>query len=191
MKTLKQFINEASTNAEDIAMIKKFVGDNFYCVPKISKKPNKDGMYEVQSSSYLEVRKKNIESFTNGMFVWTKVKDYCWIENCTNLKSLEGAPSIVGKGFKCINCPSITSLKGAPENVGKDFICVDCKSLTSLEGAPKMVNGDFSCARCESLTSLDGAPEMVKGSFVCSDCGKKFSEDEVANVCKVNANIIV
>ena len=107
--------------------------------------------------------------------------------NCSELglKSLKGAPQIVGRNFNC-NYNRFTSLEGAPREVVKDFSCYGnqltslkgvpqevggsfyCSGnrLTSLEGAPQKVAKDFSCFE-NQLTSLEGAPQEVDGSFIC------------------------
>ena len=102
-----------------------------------------------------------------------------------NLKSLKGAPQIVGGKFDCaynllnflkgapkkvggnFSCfgNQLTSLEGAPQIVGDGFYCFE-NQLTSLEGAPKKVGGNFSCQH-NQLTSLEGAPKEIGESFYC------------------------
>ncbi len=59
---------EASTNP--INEIKRFIEDNYFHIDKlkISKEPNKDGLYEVdcRNCAYVEVKNKEIVSLTNG-----------------------------------------------------------------------------------------------------------------------------
>ena len=81
------------------------------------------------------------------------------------LKSLKGAPQIVGRNFNC-NYNRLTSLEGAPREVVKDFSCYG-NQLISLKGAPQMVGGSFNCSY-NQLTSLKGVPQEVGGSFYCS-----------------------
>ena len=87
--------------------------------------------------------------------------------NCSNLglKSLKGAPQIVGWDFEC-QSNQLTSLKGAPQKVGGWFVCYS-NQLTSLEGAPQTVGGWFDCSN-NQLTSLKGAPQIIDKSFNCS-----------------------
>jgi hypothetical protein len=172
--------------------IKQFLGDNYKGRCSISKNPDADGNYIVNSKSNIEIKNKKITSLTNGCFVWGEVGGDFDCSECMSLTSLEGAPKKVGGSFECLNCHSLkslegapkevgwffdcekcdtlTSLKGAPEKVGAHFYCNSCDSLESLEGAPKEVGGVFVCAFCKSLTSLEGVPEKISGKFDCSGC---------------------
>jgi len=105
-----------------------------------------------------------------------------------NLTSLQGAPQSVGGGFSCAY-NNLTSLQGAPQTVGGNFSCT-YNNLTSLQGAPRSVNGNFSCAY-NNLTSLQGAPRRVNGDFDCRYLGKRFTEEEVREVCDVKGNVYV
>ena len=180
MKNLKEYITESILDVEDNInnidesikdQINQFLNDNFKGVSKckISKKPNKDGKFEVLSTGDVVVKNKQITSLTNGAFIWTNIK---------------------GKFF-CSCCNSLASLEGAPEKVGRDFYCNFCNSLTSLEGAPKEVGGNFSCGYCNSLTSLEGAPKEVGRDFYCRSCKDKFIEEDVKKVSNVKGEIYV
>ncbi len=173
MKNLKEYIIEGIFDTDEDTIdknikdqIKQFLKDNFkgYSSCKISRKPNKDGKYEVSSSKNIKVKNYKITSLTNGLFIWTTVDSDFNCKGCSSLTSLEGSPNRVGRDFNCSWCESLKSLEGAPKNVGGGFNCSWCRSLKSLEGAPKEV-GNFDCYRCVSLTSLEGAPEKVGGSF--------------------------
>ena len=224
MINLKNYIIESIFDIEDNIdnidesikdQIKQFLNDNFKnasnCI--ISKKPNKDGKFEVSSKGNIEVKNKSITSFNNGLFIWTNIKgDFCsnwcvsltslegapekvggdfFCNDCNSLKSLEGAPKEVGGSFFCNYCASLTSLEGAPKKVGEVFYCNDCTSLTSLEGAPKKVSGNFYCNYCTSLTSLEGAPKEVGGDFSCGYCKNIFTKEDVKKVSNVKKQIYV
>ena len=148
MINLKNYIIESILDIEDNIdnmdesireEIKHFLKDNFKTnsTYQISKKPNKDGRFEVSSTGDVEVKNINITSLTNGSFIWTTVDKNFRCAFCNLLTSLEGAPKNVEGTFDCIYCNSLTSLKGSPEKVGGKFDCNGCKSLKSLEGAPK------------------------------------------------------
>ena len=173
--------------------IKQFLNNNFKNASKckISKKPNKDGKYEVSSNGDVEVKNQSITSLTNGLFIWVNIKGNFVCDYCDLLISLEGAPKEVSGSFSCDFCDSLISLEGAPEKVGKFFSCFHCNLLTSLEGAPKKVGMGFDCAYCKSLTSLEGAPEEVGEDFNCSAGRKAFYEEDVIKVSNVKGNIIV
>jgi hypothetical protein len=198
MKTLYESLlddfDAIETNSDPISEIKKFIEDNYEYNNelKISKKPNKNGYYEVSTNGDV-FADYEIQSLTNGMFIWKQVKGVFSCEECNDLSSLEGAPlkvevfkcaycygltslkgapKITSFGFDCHACDNIKTLEGAPEEVGGGFDCSSCEKLTSLKGAPKKVDGFFNCEWCPSLTSLEGAPEKVNNDFRCSGCAK-------------------
>lgn len=109
--------------------------------------------------------------------------------HCKNLTSLKGAPQEVGGDFYCNKCDKLKTLEGAPRKVSGSFNCKSCNSLKSIKGAPQKVGGDFDCSYCENLTSLDYAPQKVSGSFNCSGCGKRFTADDVLDVCDVKGEV--
>lgn len=98
MKNLIQLINESMTNVDknigdfDIDTVESFLQSN-YSKSKfnISKKPNKDGKYEVSSKDYIKATNKELTSLTNGMFVWKNVRGLDF-SNCHKLLSLDGLP---------------------------------------------------------------------------------------------------
>lgn len=159
------------TNSDLISEIRKFIEDNYAYnkeLLKISKKPNKNGYYEVSINGDIDAD-HDIQSLTNGMFIWKQVKGVFNCEECNNLISLEGAPLKV-EVFKCAYCDGLTSLKGAPKITSFGFDCHSCDNIKTLEGAPKEVGGGFDCSSCEKLTSLKGAPKKVDGFFNCEWC---------------------
>ena len=105
------------------------------------------------------------ETLTNGLFVWTKIKNDFFCDSMGQLKTLEGGPQEVGASFVCNGCRQLKSLEGAPKKCGL-FSCSFCTGLQSLKGAPKRVEGSFVCADCD-LRNLEGAPEYVGGMFEC------------------------
>ena len=149
--------------------IKSFLKENYDGLIKISKKPNAVGKYEVSSTKSIRVKNYNITSLTNGMFIWSTVDGYFDCNYCRSLKSLEGAPKEVGKGFRCSNCNSLKSLEGAPEKVGWGFYCHSCNSLKSLEGAPKEVGRNFHCYDCAGKFTKEAVKKIsnVKKDIIC------------------------
>ena len=102
------------------------------------------------------------------------------------LTSLKGCPHKVGGSFVC-SYNNLTSLAGCPREVMEDFYCCNNR-LTSLSGCPHKVGRDFWC--CDNkLTSLKGCPSKVGGDFWCSRNNKKFTENNVENLCEVNGSI--
>ena len=124
----------------------------------------------VNCSDNVDVKNENIESLTNGIFRWGMIDGGFNCNYCKNLKTLEGAPKIVGESFYCDRCVNLKSLEGAPEKVGRSFGCCGCSGLTTLKGAPKKTDNGFYCNSCINLTSLEGAPKEVGWSFDCDNC---------------------
>ena len=125
MKSLYESILDVEDNIDNMDksikdQIKQFLNNNFKNASrfKISEKPNKDGLYEVSGDDRVNIINKNITSLTNGMFIWTTVKE----------------------SFICVNCNSLTSLNGAPKEVGRTFCCVDCGSKFTQEDVKKVSN---------------------------------------------------
>ena len=148
---------------------KKFLEEN-YDIKGIIRPYKKDGMLFIDVDGNVIVKNKKLVSLTNGKFRFGTVKGNFDCHYCDSLKTLKGAPEVVGRNFECDECKSLISLKGAPNEVGGGFYCKNCASLTTLEGAPNEVGGGFDCNYCESLISLEGAPSKVGGSFDCSNC---------------------
>ena len=173
MKSIKNYLNESLLDDDDIYLsktddeiIKKYINDNYTITGNLT--ISKD--FTVDCTGGVTVDNKSIESLTNGMFRWGKVKTYFDCGECKNLTSLEGAPKEVGGSFYCDHCDKLETLEGAPEKVNEDFWCNDCNNLKSLEGAPKKVGGDFWCHDCNGLKTLKGAPKKVGGDFWCKQC---------------------
>ena len=149
MKTLYESI----LDVEDIDkkdfirdIVIQFLKDNYIGISniKVSKEPNVDGKYVVDSKKNIEVSWKghkhwNMTSLTNGMFVFGEVAGNFVCTHCDSLISLEGSPQKVGGDFDCSWCKNLTSLKGAPEKIGKVLDCRYCDSLKSLKDAPKNI----------------------------------------------------
>ena len=169
--------------------IRRWIKAHYRGILKLSKNVNLQGKYEASSCRRIEVIDKSIEHLTNGLFIWTEVREYFDCSRCRNLKSLEGAPRKVGGDFNCNGCLSLESLHGSPDEVGGDFNCEGCKNLTTLRGSPKTVGYEYNCdganienldgisqvvrsIRCNntSIKSLIGAPMKIIGDFNCYKC---------------------
>ena len=70
------------------------------------------------------------------------------------------------------------------------FNVMMCLNLKTLKNCPNEVGGYFSCGFCSQLDSLEGCPKKVGKDFFYSNCKRKFTEEEVESLCKVNNNII-
>ena len=156
------------------ASIRDFIKANYKGVFKVSETINADGKYEVSSVYGVVVTNKEIESLTNGLFVWTEARSFdC--SDCYLLTSLEGAPEKVGEKFTCFRCRSLKTLEGAPCEVGRSFVCSYCDALVSLSGSPGAVGKIFDCSHCKNLESLDGVPISAEIVLNCSHCPKLTS----------------
>ena len=71
------------------------------------------------------------------------------------------------------------------------FSLRECENLISLKNCPNYITGSnmFNIYGCIRLNSLEGCPKEVGGSFYCRGCKRKFTEEEVQSLCKVNGNI--
>ena len=129
MINLKNYIIESILDIEDNIdnmdesireEIKHFLKDNFKTnsTYQISKKPNKEGKFEVLSDGTVSVKNEHITSLTNGSFIWTNIKG----------------------NFNCSECDLLTSLEGAPEKVGWNFNCIHCKAEFTEEDVKKVSN---------------------------------------------------
>ena len=133
MKTLYESLlddfNVISKAAGSIDNVKQFLKDNYKCKGNfsISKRPNKDGYYEVSADDAVTLTNLAAQSLTNNMFIFTEVKGYFVCRGALNIESLEGAPAKTGADFDCSKCSSLVSLEGAPERVMGTFRCNNCK----------------------------------------------------------------
>ena len=97
--------------------VKKFIEDNYDFRGDLTFEL-KDDIYVVTSDAnheWMEVKNKDIETLTNGLFVWGDNKKMTFrCEGCKNLVSLDGAPQECDL-FSCNGCPNLTSLEGAPQ----------------------------------------------------------------------------
>jgi len=105
------------------------------------------------------------------------------------LTSLEGCPQKVVGDFSC-SYNRLTSLEGCPQKVFGDFNC-QWNKITTLKGTPKdLGGGNFDCSG-NDLSSLEGCPKYVGGHFDIRDNARKFTEEEVRAVCKVDGRVFV
>ena len=135
------------------------------------------------------LKRMGIERYTVNDDLTVDVDGGVWLAS----KGLAEFPSYVRFGsvsrdFYCHNNP-LTSLVGCPERVGGSFHCSD-SHLTSLAGCPETVEGSFSCSHNE-LSSLDGCPKWVGSNFYCGHNVRRFTKEEVKNLCDVGEQIFV
>jgi hypothetical protein len=185
------------------AVIDGFISNNYYPVKyTVSKKPNKDGKYVVNSRGNVRLH-RTAKSITNDIFVWGK----CNIFECNDneyITNLIGAPRKV-VAFYCKRCPKLESLEGCPEELDiismtgsgiknliglpstydDDIDCAACHKLESLEGCPQIVSS-VNVSNCYNLQTLKGGPKKVYDSFDCSYCTSLKSLEGAPNVVDRN-----
>lgn len=127
----KVLMDELDDNLRRVVL--NFIEANYLGEVCVSETVNSDGKYEACSLGDVSVSSFHLESLTNDMFVWTTVCGSFECRNCVRLKSLVGAPQIVGQDFRCDGCISLCSLEGAPSKVLGEFICCGCKGLKREE----------------------------------------------------------
>jgi hypothetical protein len=161
-------VRNVGNNINDyyIPEIEDFLKKNYKGNFKISKTPNQDGKFVVDSNTNVILKNYNIEQLTNDLFVFGKIDGNfeCVGDRFT---SLEGAPETVTKNFIC-TCPALTSLKGCPYVWGH-FVCKGT-GITSLEGVQKRISGNFDCSENNNLIDLKGSPKSILGDFKCDYC---------------------
>lgn len=179
MKDLKTYILEGSLldDIDDILsdgdvkvphmLIQEYLEDNYRGKWTISKKPDKDGKFIVNSRGEVH-HKGNSNRLTNDMFKWGKVKRFI-IKFPYHLESLEGCPREVEE-FQCIRTERLKTLEGGPEICKGDYLIQHSNSLESLKGAPKKIGGNFNCQNCCKLTTLEGGPIEVMQSYRVDEC---------------------
>ena len=155
MKSLKESIlsdieNTLSNGDVEVprALILEYLEDNYRGKWTISKKPDKDGKFIVNSRGEVH-HKGNSNRLTNDMFKWGKVKKFI-IKFPYHLESLEGCPREVEE-FQCIRTERLKTLEGGPEICKGDYLIQHSSSLESLKGAPKKIGGNFYCKNCCKL----------------------------------------
>lgn len=130
MKNLTEYLEESLLDIEDtvdtevdfVKEIKNFIKSKFKAVGvSVSKKPDEDGKYVVNAKS-AEVKTSDLDSLTNGYFKWGAIATDFHCDH-SNITTLEGGPSAVGRIFNCSFCKNLKSLKGAPKVVGGKFYC--------------------------------------------------------------------
>ena len=94
------------------ALVLEYLEDNYRGSWTVSKKPDKDGKFIVNSRGEVH-HKGNSDRLTNDMFKWGKVKRFI-IKFANNLESLEGCPREVEE-FQCIRTERLKTLEGGPE----------------------------------------------------------------------------
>ena len=180
--------NSVGNNIKDyyIPEIKEFLKKNYVGTFKISKTPNSEGKFVVDSNTNVRLKNYFAETLTNDLFVFGTIDGN--FECGGVFSTLDGAPEKVIGNFICYG-NELTSLKGCPY-VGGHFICKSTK-ITSLDGVQKRIFGNFDCSNNDSLVNLKGSPKRILGDFNC-DCCRNLVElhsdiDYVGGDCSIQS----
>lgn len=168
-KLYEEFGNDRTGNLtkQQIAFVNGVTNDEW--------EVNASGRVDVKGSVYVR-RKKGSGTLEKLPVSFGFIDGSFDLENCVNLKTLEGCPIEV-EIFNCKYCEKLKSLEHAPKIVHGDFNCSYSNSLKDLKGAPERVGGSFLCYMCKGLESLEGAPSHVRSGFTCGDCTSLKSLD--------------
>ena len=152
MKSLIQLLNESLINEaqdEKAVEILNFIEANYDTAGKkvTVKFDKKIGTYVVNSRGYISLIDSNLESLTNGEFVWGSVMGMS-IDNCNNLTSLEGFPmTINGTSISVSNCDNLTSLEGITQSLDfykRTTVFIEKnKNLKSYDYLPKYASAIY------------------------------------------------
>lgn len=168
----ENYLNESAWDIEDniaddneeliLDIIRKFIEKNyngsvFRGKPtyQITKKGDK---YFVDCKSSLTVQFNDFEYLTNEYFEFNSTVNL-QINNCDNLKSLEGGPKIVKRVLEITECKTLKDLSYAPQ----ECYCIyvgDCDGLKSIKGIPNTKDVDIE--RCKNLEDIKDLPSNLK-----------------------------
>ena len=98
-------------------------------------------------------------------------------EGCEDLRTLQGAPEIVGGYFNCFGCSNLTTLQGGPKKV-KSYICGGNDKIINLKGVPEYIDDLFRVQRMSNLETLDYMPKIFKRIHF-DGCYKLSTKDKI------------
>lgn len=161
---------DSITSRVDVIMIEKWIKENYNVHGSLSYMVDRSGDIKVSVNGNILSANYELESLTNGSFVFDTVTGSFSCALCDCLKSLDGCPRVVGGDFRCASCTGLESFKGAPEEIGGDFDCSYCTLISSFEHIPRTINGMFRCNYCDNIVVFKGLPDVIKGGFSCCNC---------------------
>lgn len=129
---------------------------------------------------------KNIKQDNESIFI-ERVSDWLKERGIKNYGIRDGVIDVVGSVY-------LWNLRYIPDYIkfGKvdgDFYFT-CSTCMDLEGCPQEVTGLFSITGSKYIESLQYAPKKA-GKFYASFCKKKFTKEEILEVCEVKDSIVV
>jgi hypothetical protein len=120
---------------------------------------NSDGLTDEQRK-FLDKNTSRKWSVNSEGLVDVKGSFYCGDEELEDFLGIRFGK--VSGDFLC-HGNQLRTLEGAPRVVGEDFYCFD-NQLRTLEGSPREVGGGFLCYG-NPLISLERTPEVIKDEF--------------------------
>ena len=178
MKDLFKFLRESILDTDDLdARVDKNIADMWAqenLTGKYTLRRLKSGKFKIYGNVIL--RKYNGTDF--GGIVIGSLDGSLYVEDCPNLKSLEGLFETWGSGDDEVKA-----------RVTGDIKITNCKSFESLKGIPNYIDGEFACVDCPALKSLEYAPNMVSHVTIIK-AGKKFKETQIKKYFKCATQIM-
>lgn len=101
------------------------------------------------------------------------------------IETLGKLPAEISGNFYISSNRTLKSLVGAPKIIGLDFDCNSC-NLKSLEGSPEKVGNTFNCSK-NSIENLQGGPKEVKKVYDCSSNKISSLEDLAREITALEA----
>ena len=95
--------------------------------------------------------------------------------------------------FILLDQQNYNALTELPEFIKFDKIYGDfilSARLTTLDRFPEYVKGNLYISN-NNLTELNGLPKQIDKDLFIKSNSKKFNEDEIRSICKVNGNIYI
>lgn len=144
----------------------------------------RDGFIHIYDEINKEVKLNNLQLTKLPFYFHRNVNNIFHIA-FNQLTSLEGCPPLT-YAFDCSH-NDLISLEGGPKQTWGHYACNHNK-LQTLKGAAEFVDGYFYCDD-NQIISLEGAPRIVTSYFSCEDNKRRFSEQDVRDICKVTGAI--
>lgn len=171
MRTLNECLIESLLDDEDelvndnTTLIEQFLNDNYIIKGTYT---IKNGIVDVDGDVRISWDVHNdITGLTNDIFEFGTINGDFIINDCINLKTLNGGPKRVKGDFLCSYCEKLESFEYAPKYVGQNLGADYCSNLKSLKGLPKKVES-ISLVACKIITNLEHIPDA--NEYILDGC---------------------
>ena len=150
-----------------------------------------EGCPRVVDGNFIVLRQPHLKSLVGSPY---KVTHSVKIDECGELKTIEGFPKDVGSDDGYIeikNCDSLVGLNGFPKSFGGYVEIRNCKSISTLDGICGDSVQDLILAGLPSLKSLKGCPSFIRDRFVIDKCPNLKSLDYAPVVERAPNGIVI